>query len=422
MTALSSVSVFRQNVLCFWALIVCLLALLDVILLWRQKRRGLAALALLPVFAGYFLLQVLRAQTESRLNGVTTPLAVRLAECPAVGFAGALLLLTGAALLLYRYIRRWRKSHITLASIKESFDGLPAGLCFYLEGGRCILVNHRMQDICRALSGQTLQNGAAFYETVKATPVTLLPDGTAVSFRHRLLTYDGAPLFELIADDVTELYAQSEQLRQDNERARRLSREMKAYSLTLDDTVRRQEILQARIAIHDGMNRLILTAQNAASGTEEERAAILQDWQNQALLLGRESVPPQQNSLAADIKTLGKSIGMEITWLGEPETEDRTALTLLLMACREAIANAAKHAGAKHLIIRITNDDDVLTACFTNDGKQPQGEVRAAGGLLNLKAELLQYGGTLQLESMPEFRLTVTIPPAERRAGCPIRF
>jgi hypothetical protein len=128
-----------------------------------------------------------------------------------------------------------------------------------------------MNDICFSLLGRTLQNGVALYDSVKGKPIHALSDGTAVSFRHRLLTFDGAPLHELIADDITELYEKNEQLRADNERSRRLPENMKAYGETLTDTVRRQEILQAKANIHDEMKRMILaTGKTIQDGSETE--------------------------------------------------------------------------------------------------------------------------------------------------------
>ena len=63
-----------------------------------------------------------------------------------------------------------------------------------------------MMDVCFSLTGQQLQNGAALYDAVKGRSFFALSDGAAVAFRHHVLTFEGAPLHELIADDITELY------------------------------------------------------------------------------------------------------------------------------------------------------------------------------------------------------------------------
>ena len=401
-----------QDFVCFWALLACLLGLTNVILLWRQRRYRFCALPAVCFLIAYFILHVCRAGEEERLFRRVTFAASAFLQWPCAIFPVMLLLLSAAGVLLFRSVRIWRKMHITSASIKESIDGLPAGVCCYLDEGRCVLVNHRMNDIAFALFGRTLQNGAAFYAYVKDRPVHALPDGTAVSFRHRVLTNEGAPLHELIADDITELYEKSERLRRDNLRARQLAAGMKAYGETIDDTVRRQETLQAKINIHDEMNRMILATQRAAldGGSESERAAVLRMWQGQALLLCREADTRKSHDIISDLNALADVIGLRAEWNGAPETEDDAVLTLFLAAAREAMTNAAKHADAETLVIDVTETGDALAASFRNDGRKPHTAVREAGGLTELRRRIEKAGGQMQVTAQPEFCLAVTIP------------
>ena len=57
--------------------------------------------------------------------------------------------LTAAVILLTVHLFRWQKSHISAVSIKESFDTIPSGICFYKDGGRTYLVNEAMENIIR---------------------------------------------------------------------------------------------------------------------------------------------------------------------------------------------------------------------------------------------------------------------------------
>ena len=412
MTGFGQLPVPAQNAVCFGALLGCFCSLACCILFWREKRRGRFALSALDFLGAYALVHLCRAITEARLHGAGEAAAAFFARTPYAAALAFLALVLALAAALFAGERRWRKTHVTPASIKESMDGLPAGVCYYLEEGRCVLVNHRMNDVCRALTGRDLQNGAAFFEAVRGESVHVLPDGTAVAFRHRELEYEHAPLFELIADDITELHRESERLRRDNERMRRLGESMRAYGQSIGETVRRQEILEAKIRIHDEMNSLLLATQRSLqpASPEADRAEVLQLWQSQSLLLRKAADAPPEGGVVTDLGTLAGVVGVELCWDGRPETDDEAALRLFLLAAREAMANAVRHARAARLFIRVRTDGEKLTASFTNDGAPPTGEIRETGGLGNLRRKLAQHGGTMRTAARPRFHLEIEIP------------
>ena len=404
-----------QNMTCFWALLVCLGGITNTIFLWRQKRRVPCAVAALCAATAYFTLHLCREGTTYRMTGDTLAFAQELLCQPCFIFQLLLAGLTLVCVLLYRNTRAWRRTHITSASIKESMDSLPAGVCYYLEGGRCILVNHRMNEICRSLLGRSLQNGTLFYDAVKEKKVCALSDGTAVTFRHRILDDYGTPLHELIADDITELYEKSEKLRRDNERAHRLAAGMKAYGDSIADTVRRQEILQAKINIHDEMNRMILATRKSVESEcgEENRADILKMWRGQVLLLCKEAETKRSTNIVNDLNALASAIGVRLVWDGTPKTESTRSLQLFLSATREAMTNAVKHAGARRLNICARESDADLCVTFTNDGAAPSRPVVEAGGLKSLRQRLEDAGGQLAIRADDGFALTITIPKEE---------
>ncbi len=273
-------------------------------------------------------------------------------------------------------------------------------------------VNHRMNEIAFALAGRDLQNGAALYDEVRESPVRRLPDGSSVSFRRSVIEYKGTRLYELIADDITELYAKTEQLKRDNERAKKLRESMKAYGESIDDTVRRQEILQANINIHDGMNRLLLAARNSLGpgADDSSRAEIIQMWKDCAALLRSEASKRPGDNVVSDINALSRVIGIETVWSGSPSGADARALQLFVLAAREAMTNAAKHGGAKYLYIDIGISAGALHAAFTNDGRLPAGPVNETGGLRDLRTRIEADGGSMNVTAYGRFRLEVSIP------------
>ena len=383
MTAFDELPVLAQNFICFWALLLCLGCIAETIMFFSQKRYLPALATILCFFGAYFVMHICRDGTIQRMFGLGNAMALRLLHLPCIVLPAACLVMTILCALLYRNITAWRKTHINAASIKESMDTLPAGICFYLEDGRCILSNHRMNDICFSVLGHALQNGAQFYDFVCTRPIHQLPDGTAVSFHHRELTYRGAPLHELIANDITDLNEKSEQLKANNVRLQKLAENMKAYGETIADTVRQKEILQAKVNIHDEMNRIHLITRKSLSGEPtSERQVILQMWQ-QMLLLCKEADAHKTSSAVADLNTLAAAIGIRLVWSGAPNDLPSAVQPLFLAAAREAMTNAIKHAQAQTLDISIEENSDSIEARFTNDGKTPNHQwfsVRCSGG------------------------------------------
>ena len=51
-------------------------------------------------------------------------------------------------------------------SVKESFDNLPSGICFYETSGILRLVNVKINDLCVEITGKPLLNGAEFWKTL----------------------------------------------------------------------------------------------------------------------------------------------------------------------------------------------------------------------------------------------------------------
>lgn len=60
-----------------------------------------------------------------------------------------------------------RNTDITAMSIKESFDGLPTGLCYFDENGLVVLKNNLMESICLELTGKSLNVAMPFREKIK---------------------------------------------------------------------------------------------------------------------------------------------------------------------------------------------------------------------------------------------------------------
>lgn len=228
------------------------------------------------------------------------------------------------------------------------------------------------------------------------------------SFTCRDLEFDGGPLHEMVASDVTEIHAKADALRRDNEVLSRLNEELKAYSFKTDEAVRRQEILQAKVNIHDEMNRLMLSTVATDIENEEELNRIFSLWERNALLLCFEADEKKDENAAVQIENLARALGVQLVWTtGLPENLTPKQRELFFAAAQEAIANAVKHGEAKNMKISFAQTESELCCCFENDGNIPKGDIHFTGGLSNLSILAGEQNASVAANTGETFRLSL---------------
>ena len=79
-----------------------------------------------------------------------------------------------------------------------------------------------------------------------------------------------------------------------------------------------------------------------------------------------------------------------------------------LVAASEALTNAVFHAGARLLLVELTEAESQWTMRFTNDGAKPEKPITEGGGLGSLRRKAENIGASMTVDSMPEFVLTIT--------------
>jgi signal transduction histidine kinase len=90
--------------------------------------------------------------------------------------------------------------------------------------------------------------------------------------------------------------------------------------------------------------------------------------------------------------------------------KEESAAYLLTCAVRECVTNAVRYAGASELYADFTETETDATVVVYNDGKQPDSEIVEGGGLSTLRRRVERAGGTMTVQSLPVFRLTVAVP------------
>ncbi len=222
----------------------------------------------------------------------------------------ALLLLTGAvAVLLLLRLRRTRKSILTSQSIKESLDALPDGVCYASQDGLPLLVNLQMNRLCGELFGTELLNTHPFWQALQdgsfcenarllhkePNPAVQLPDGSVWDFHQQVLTLRDSPVLELTAYDITRLYRLNQKLSRRNQRLKLLGQRLHQFKQDLERVTKDQEILNAKMKVHDqlGHSLLALRAYLAQPSQERDRQMLVTLWEQAVSSLSQPSTSPR---------------------------------------------------------------------------------------------------------------------------------
>lgn len=408
MMSFAMLSALARAFFALWSLLLCLTNIASAVLAAVKKKYLYTIFALIIFASCYFIWQVI---FDFSLFGGTqkiTNTAATLCNYSVMYWWIALAVLTVATALLFAFNIRYDKTYITPGTIKFYLDQIPCGICCWREHGRVLFSNICMNRLCTSITGDSLLNGNQFRDALEGKIVSV--DGKVWRFKTREITLDGERLYEMIASDITDEYAKTQALEKDKEELSRLNKELSEYYLSIDESVKRQEILQAKMNIHDEMNRLMLSTV-AADGTETEALDnIFSLWEQNALMLCMEADNKANGQQTDSVETLANALGINLIWNGElPSNLDDGQNELFFFTAQEAIINAAKHAQSKTLEISFKGTQTVLICRFTNDGALPEGKVRFEGGLANLAHLAEKREATLDTEIGDKFSLLLKI-------------
>ena len=265
-----------------------------------------------------------------------------------------------------------------------------------------------MNRLCLAITHDPLLNGNQFCD---AAGIGIRKVGDKRwRFTRRDIVVAGEHLHEMIASDITTEYIKTQALENDKAELFQMNRKLREYTLCIDDTVRRQEILQAKVNIHDEMNRLMLSTMAAESGNSAVPDQIFSLWEKNALLLCMEA-NENGNIRRSGIEKLADALKIRLIWQSElPACLSEQQQNLFYSAAREAIANAAKHAHAETMEIFFEESDLFCLCSFTNDGQIRTGEVQFTGGLANLSVLAKRQDAYVSAIISEKFTLSLRFP------------
>lgn len=330
-----------------------------------------------------------------------------------VGIPWILLLIIGAVVFAYAFLsllreRRRAKTNLSRASIRESLDNLESGICFADNAGRVILINRTMNRLISSVSGsvpQTLSevNSALERVKIKTSPgLCCFPDGSIRRISLDELTEPGLEGFtQVTAQDVTELYTVSENIRNDNEKLRKTNEELNELYVRLADRIREQETLNLKMRIHNDIGTsLISISKIIEEQSPDDANSQLESLRNAVSYFSNNN--SRVDDTPEKIQAYADSMNIKLIFDGAiPENEAQRAV--LFSAVRESVTNCVTHSKGNAVTVKmLENGFDI-----TDNGEPPKSPVKEGGGLASLRKRAESAGAKMQIKHSPVFRLSI---------------
>ena len=303
-------------------------------------------------------------------------------------------------------------------SVKEAFDHLPSGVCFFNKNGTLTLCNHQMYQVFSKLTGKDLQSLPELQALLESQAdgncrdkdVFLLDDGHAWRFaQEQITTQDGSSYMQVTASDVTELYLRQKELEEDNKKLKEDAERIRRLSANIISLIREEEILGMKMRVHDDIGRSVIATRQFLQQGKPMEELDLTAWKNAVRLLKHENELSEEQDAVAGLMNAAYSLGIKVCLHGTlPEAA--TVKELFLYVIRECMTNAVRHAGAKELYVRLVCSDHTAAVSVTNSGAAPAGKIVEGGGLTSLRILVKKSGGTMEIKTVPGFELTVSVP------------
>lgn len=303
-------------------------------------------------------------------------------------------------------------------SVKEAFDHLPSGVCFFDKNGTVTLCNYRMYQVFFDLTGKDLQSLPELQELLenqadgsrRDTDVFLLDDGHAWRFaQEQITTQDGSSYTQATASDVTELYLRQKELEEDNKKLKEDAERIRRLSANIISLIREEEILSMKMRVHDDIGKSVIATRQFLQQGKPMEELDLTAWKNAVRLLKHENEQSEKQDAVAGLMNAAYSLGIKV-YLDGTFPEDAVVKEIFLSVIRECMTNAVRHAGAKELYVRLVCSDHKVAVSVTNSGAVPERDIVEGGGLTSLRILVKKCGGTMEVKTVPGFELTVSVP------------
>lgn len=317
-----------------------------------------------------------------------------------------------------------RIKHLGFNAIKESFDRLPTGVCFFDRTGSIVLCNRRMYQLSRFLLDSDMQHLGEVQEALSAPARGIVripdidntyrfPDKTVWRFEKTEVTDRyGVSYIQLTAADVTDLQRALVQLTVDSKKLQEDAEKLKQLSDNAGALAREKELLDAKSAMHDGLAACITLTKQYITGEFDgmDAGVVCREWEKVIAFRDTIRLPARKKLLDS-----AKASGVTVRIRGQEPTDGEAEL--LYTAMQVCLNNAIQYAKATEISANIWGNECSYTVMIRNNGKPPEKEITEGGGLTNLRHKIENSGGKMTVQSLPAFSLVIEIPKSGISGG-----
>ena len=184
------------------------------------------------------------------------------------------------------------RRYLLRRTVKDAFDNLPSGICFFDSNGIAVLCNRQMDRLIYELKGfdvQCLSELQDIFSEHNSGSVVLVK-GKAWRFRLDVISLNGIGYYtQVTATDVDELYRRQLQLEESSRKLERAGRRMRKLTENIRTVIREEEILSMKIRVHDDIGRSVIATRNLLSNNRPTSELDLTAWKNAVRLLMRDN-------------------------------------------------------------------------------------------------------------------------------------
>ena len=315
--------------------------------------------------------------------------------------------------VVFEFYNMWRfeKKELSIFAVKEAIKDLPLGLAFYNENGFLYLSNRIMNTLSLELTEKDLQNGVELINDLKSMQGNKncliqgeklafeLSNGSIWQFASSKIIVEGKEFTELRADDITEIYHLSDDIRETNERLKAEKIRLGNHMKNIEKLISEEETLRVKMLVHDDFGELITkTVRDYERGiSKENKEELINDWAKlgkkmKHIITYEQKEEPTLEKALIFAKKLNCKLVIKDELPKEEEYKD-----LILCAIRECLKNAVYHAYADVVTVKIENFSDKYTILIYNEDKDCPKTITYGGGLSSLDNKTKELGGKMKV-------------------------
>lgn len=306
---------------------------------------------------------------------------------------------------------------LSLKSIKESFDNLPSGVCYFNKKGMLVLCNKIMHYLVYELTNHDLQIIDDLTTSLNNIPINskVIKEGDYYIFSNkRVYTFysniikDNDEYIEYLAIDITELYERKKILNLITLEQTSLSKKLKKISENVVNITREEEILTIKMRIHNQVGEVLQKVRKDYINNMYDNDKTIEDLKQIVNVLKGQIGVNDETNVIEELNRLSQGLGVNLIINGDIPNIKRVE-NIILKAIRECITNTIKHAKGNELYVDIKKDNEKYLINISNNGIIPIEPICEKGGLLSLRKSIEKIGGEMIIKSSPKYILTIII-------------